>query len=219
MFIAIQFKNAALVALACLMAAGGATLVVQKARSQTARAQPGTPVQALERLAQAVSTHDSKAFLSVVHAETPSGLALVSATLALVDAQARFKQALAEKFTQQSASDVMATVNFTAFQFGQNNLGSADVAVNGNEATVSIPSRSNPARSRSHKMVNTNGGWRLDIDAKSEHATEKTLNAFAAVAASIDSTTKEVRAGKYQTIDEAVEQLKSQAIAAAVPQK
>jgi RNA polymerase sigma factor (sigma-70 family) len=220
MFIAIQLKNAALVALALLIAAGGATLVVQKANSQTAvAATPSTPVQALKQLAQAVTTHDSKAFLSVVHAETPSGVALVSTTLALVDAQAHFKQAVAEKFTQERASAVMATVNFTAFQFGQNNFDTAEVSINGDQATVSIPSRSNPARSRSHKMVNRNGGWRLDVDAKSEHATDKNLNTFAAVAASIESTAREVRAGKYQTVEQAIERLKSQAIAAATSQE
>jgi hypothetical protein len=172
-------------------------------------------VEALKQLATAVGTHDSKAFVSVVHAETPGGLALVSTTLALVDAQARFKQALAEKFTQERASAMMATVNFTAFQFGQNNLDSAEVTIDGAQATVSIPSRSNPSKSRSHKMVNKNGGWRLDVDAKTEHATDKTLNAFAAAATSIENTTKEVRAGKYETIEQAIEQLKSRAIAAA----
>ena len=60
---------------------------------------------------------------------------------------------------------------------------------------------------------------RLDIDAKSEHATDRNLTAFAAVATSIESTTKELRAGKYQTLEEAVERLKSDAIAAAGTQK
>ena len=49
----------------------------------------------------------------------------MSKTRALIDAQARFKQALAEKFSEEGAQAAIATVNLTAFQFGQNNLASA----------------------------------------------------------------------------------------------
>jgi RNA polymerase sigma factor (sigma-70 family) len=218
MLIAIQLKNAALIALAVLLAAGGFRLAVHNARTATTAAAPANPVQALNQLAVALQTHDARAFLRLVHAETPKGLALLSATHALVDAQGRFKQALAEKFTTKRASAIMETINLTAFQFGQNNLASAEVTVEGDRAVVEIPSRTDPGRSRSHKMVNTNGAWRLDVDAKTEHATDKNLAIFAAVAASIESTISEVRDGRYSTIEKAVEALKSQAIAAAKSQ-
>jgi RNA polymerase sigma factor (sigma-70 family) len=219
MFAIIKLKNAALIALALFATGGAATLIAQKTDIQSAPAGAGTPVEALATLARAVSAHDRNAFLAVVHAETPPGIALVSTTGDLVDAQARFKQALGEKFTPDGAAAMMAKVNFTAFQFGQNNLSSAEVAMDGDHATVRIPSRSNPGRSRAHKMVRRNGGWRLDVDAKDEHATEKTLAVFKDVASAIDGTTAEVRAGKYATIEQAIEALKTQAIAAATAQK
>jgi RNA polymerase sigma factor (sigma-70 family) len=219
MFTMIKLKNAALIGLAFLVTGGAATLIAQKTSTQAAPASANTPIEALTTLAQAVTAHDRNGFLAVVHAETPPGVALVSTTGELVEAQARFKQALGEKFTPERAATLMAAVNFTAFQFGQNNFSSAQVAVDGDQATVSIPSRSNPARSRAHKMVRKSGGWRLDVDAKSEHATETTLAAFKEVARAIDRTTGEVRAGKYATIEQAIDALKSEAIAAAMAQK
>jgi RNA polymerase sigma factor (sigma-70 family) len=216
MFSTIQLKNAALITLAVLMTGAAVTLIAQKSDPTSAPTGASTPIEALATLAQSVSAHDRNAFLAVVHAETPPGVALLSTTRELIDAQARFKQALAEKFTAERAAAVMATVNFTAFQFGQNNLGSAQVSIDGDQATVSIPSRSNPARSRAHKMVRRNGGWRLDVDAKGEHATEKNLAAFKDVARAIDRSTEDLRAGKYATIEQAIEALKSAAIAAAM---
>lgn len=65
-------------------------------------------------------------------------------------------------------------------------------------------------------MLKKNGGWKLDADAKSEHATDKNIAIFNEVARSIERTTEEVRAGKYQTIEAAIEVLKSQAIAVAM---
>jgi hypothetical protein len=215
MFTLIQLKNAALIALALLVTTGAATLLAQRTEANSPTAIARTPVEALEMLSQAVKTHDANAFLAVVHGETPAGAALVSTTLALVNSQARFKQVLAAKFTPQQALASMATVNFTAFQFGQNNFASAQVTIDGDRATVSIPSRSNPARTRSHSMVRRNGGWRLDVDAKSEHATEKNIAIFKDVAATIDRTTEDLRAGKYQTTEDAVEALKTAAIATA----
>jgi RNA polymerase sigma factor (sigma-70 family) len=219
MFTVIKLKNAALIALALLMTGGAATLIAQKSAAPSPSDGASTPIEALATLAQAVTTHDRNAFLAVVHAETPPGVALLSTTRDLVDAQARFKQALGERFTPERAATMMAAVNFTAFQFGQNNFSSAQVTVDGDQATVSIPSRSNPGRSRAHKMVRKNGGWRLDVDAKGEHATDKTLAIFKDVARAIDRTTEEVRAGKYATIEQAVEALKSGAIAVATSQQ
>ncbi len=218
MFIAMQLKNAALVALALLITGGAVTLVAQRTDAESPKASASTPVEALMTLARAVTAHDRDAFLAVVHAETPRGKALVSTSLALVDAQARFKQALGEKFGPERAGAAMATVNFTAFQFGQDNLRSAEVTVDKDQAVVSIPSRSNPNRTRSHRMLHKNGGWRLDVDAKSEHATEKTLAVFKQVAAAIGRATEQVQASKYGTIEQAVEALKVDAIAAATSQ-
>ena len=107
----------------------------------------------------------------------------------------------------------MDSVNFTAFQFGQNNLTSAETTIEGERATVRIPSRRNPTRTRSHQMIFRNGGWRLDVDSKTEHAGN--IAAFKGVAAAIDRTTEEVRVSKYSTAEQAVEALKSAAIAAA----
>jgi RNA polymerase sigma factor (sigma-70 family) len=214
-FMTMQLKNAALIALALLITGGAATLVAQRTDSKPAASANKTPIEALMTLAKAVTAHDRIAFVAVVHAETQAGTALISTTVAMVEAQARCKQALGDKFGSERAAAAMETVNFTAFQFGQNNLASAHVTVEGDRATVSIPSRSNPSKSRAHQMVNKNGGWRLDADAKSGYATEKTLGAFKDVAAAIDRTTGEVRASKYGTIEQAIEALKSQAIAAA----
>jgi RNA polymerase sigma factor (sigma-70 family) len=215
MFTLIQLKNAAFIALALLLTGGAASLVAQRTETKSAVPAAGTPIEALAVLAESVKSHDANAFAAVVHGETPSGMALVSSTLALVNAQAGFKQALGEKFTAERASTLMAGVNFTAFQFGQNNLSSAQVTIDGDRATVSIPSRSNPSRSRSHLMLKKNGSWKLDADAKSEHATGKNIAIFNEVARSVERTSEEVRAGKYQTIEAAIEALKSQAIAAA----
>ncbi len=171
MFMTIQLKSAALIACTIIMAIGTATLVSRGDNSAPPASVATTPVQALETLARAVTSHDPSAFRSVVHADTSAGAALVSTTETLVQAQARFRQVLGEKFTPERAAALMDSVNFTAFQFGQNNLASAKTTIEGERATVQIPSRSNPARTRSHQMIFKNGGWRLDADSKTEHAT------------------------------------------------
>jgi RNA polymerase sigma factor (sigma-70 family) len=214
MFMTIELKGAALIACTIIIAVGAATLVTRGDDSAPPAAVAATPVQALETLARAVTSHDPGAFRSVVHADTPPGAALVSTTETLVQAQARFRQVLGEKFTPERAV-LMDSVNFTAFQFGQNNLASAKTTIEGERATVQIPSRSNPARTRSHQMIFKNGGWRLDVDSKTEHATERNIAAFKEVTVAIDRTTEEVRASKYGTAEQAVEALKSTAIAAA----
>src|SRR5688572_8031083 len=77
MLIGIQLKNVALLTLALLIVAGAFTFAVQNGGSQTTAAGAAiTPLQALERLAGALRNHDPKTFLSVVHAETPKGIAL-----------------------------------------------------------------------------------------------------------------------------------------------
>lgn len=53
------------------------------------------------------------------------------------------------------------------------------------------------------------------MDSKTEHATEKNIAAFKEVAAAIDRTTEQVRVSKFSTVEQAVEALKSAAIAAA----
>jgi RNA polymerase sigma factor (sigma-70 family) len=214
MFTALQLKSiAALIACAIVIAGGTATLVTRGENSPPSASIASTPVQALQNLARAVTSHDPVAFRSAVHADTPAGAALVSTTENLVQAQARFRQALGEKFAPSSAGALMDTVNFTAFRFGQNNLTSAETTIEGEHATVRIPSRSDPARTRSHRMIYRNGGWRLDADSKTEHAGN--IAAFKEVAAAIDRTADEVRASKYSTVEQAVEALKSAAIAAA----
>ena len=215
MFTTIQLKSAALIAGAVIMVGGVATLVTRGDNSPPPASVASTPVQALQTLARAVTSHDAVAFRSVVHADTRDGAALISTTETLVQAQARFRQALGEKFTPDSAAELMDSVNFTAFQFGQNNLTSAETTIEGERATVRIPSRSNPTRSRSHQMIYRNSGWRLDVDSKTEHATEKNIAAFKEVAAAIDRTTDQVRASKFSTVEQAVQALKSAAIAAA----
>jgi hypothetical protein len=213
MFTAIQLKSAALIACAIIIAGGAVTLVTRGDNSAPPASVASTPVQALQTLARAVTSHDPIAFRSVVHADTPAGAALVSTTETLVQAQARFRQALGEKFTPGPAAALMDSVNFTAFQFGQNNLTSAETTIEGERATVRIPSRSDPARTRSHRMIYRNGGWRLDVDSKTEHAGN--IAAFKEVAVAIDRTAEEVRVSKYSTTEQAVEALKSAAIAAA----
>jgi RNA polymerase sigma factor (sigma-70 family) len=215
MFTAIQLKSAALVACAIIIVGGAATLVTRGENSAPPASVASTPVQALQTLARAVTSHDPIAFRAVVHADTPAGSTLISTTEALVQAQARFRRALGEKFTPDRAAALMDNVNFTAFQFGQNNLTSAQTTIEGERATVRIPSRSDPARTRSHQMIYKNGGWRLDADSKTEHATERNIAAFKEVAAAIDRTTEQVRVSKYSTAEQAVEAVKSAAIAAA----
>ena len=215
MFTVIQLKSAALVACAIIIVGGAATFATRGENSAPAAPVARTPVQALETLARAVTSHDPIAFRAVVHAETPAGSTLISTTEALVQAQARFRRVLGEKFTPDRAAALMDNVNFTAFQFGQNNLTSAQTTIEGERATVRIPSRSDPARTRSHRMIYRNGGWRLDADSKTEHATERNIAAFKEVAAAIDRTTEEVRVSKYSTAEQAVEAVKSAAIAAA----
>jgi len=214
MFMTIQLKSVALMACTIIIAIGTATLVTRGDNSAPPASVATTPVQALETLARAVSSHDPMAFRSVVHAETAAGIALVSTTETVVRAQARFRKALGEKFTPERAV-LMDSVNFTAFQFGQNNLISAKTTIEGERATVRIPSRSDPARTRSHQMIYKNGGWRLDVDAKTEHATERNITAFKEVAAAIDRSAEEVQASKYSTAEQAVEALKSAAVVAA----
>jgi len=215
MFTAIQIKSAALIACAIIIVGGAATLVTRGDNNTPPASVASTPVQALQTLARAVTSHDPIAFRSVVHADTPAGAALVSTTETLVQAQARFRRALGEKFTPERAGVIMDSVNFTAFQFGQNNLTSAETTIEGERAIVQIPSRSDPARTRSHRMIYREGRWRLDVDSKTEHATERNIKAFKEVAAAIDRTAEEVRASKYSTVEQAVEALKSAAIAAA----
>ena len=215
MFTAIQLKSAALIACAIIIVGGAATLVTRGDNNTPPASVASTPVQALQTLARAVTSHDPIAFRSVVHADTPAGAALVSTTETLVQAQARFRRALGEKFTPERAGVLMDSVNFTAFQFGQNNLTSAETTIEGERAIVQIPSRSDPARTRSHRMIYREGRWRLDVDSKTEHATERNIKAFKEVAAAIDRTAEEVRASKYSTVEQAVEALKSAAIAAA----
>jgi hypothetical protein len=219
MFTAVQLKNAALIAVTLLVGGAATALLTAEVNSAPPTAVASTPVQALQILSRAVTSHDPNAFRSVVHAESAEGAALVSTTATLVEAQARFRQALGEKFTPERASALMDTVNFTAFQFGQNNLASAETTIDGEHATVRIPSRGDPTRSRSHRMIYKNGGWRLDVDAKTEYATERNMAAFRAVATAIDRTTEEVRASKYSAVEQAVEALKSSALSAAVSAK
>ena len=78
-----------------------------------------------------------------------------------------------------------------------------------------IPSASNPARTRSHKMVKKAGGWRLDVDSKVESLSEPEVAVFGNLNRPLEQSVKDVRAGKYVRIEDAIQTMKANVMAAA----
>jgi RNA polymerase sigma factor (sigma-70 family) len=215
-----KLQTAAVYAAALLLAAGAGTFAVLKAADAKAtqakvpaRFDRTTPLGALHDFADALEQSDSVRVRSAIHARKPDATNLVAALGEAVEAQRRFKDAVALQFGSTGTGLMRQVINLN---FGQEafktaeDLDNAVTYTDADHAIVRLPSRSRPDKPHTVRMVRVGGVWKMsEEDAPGAgDGPEQTAAIFRKFAAKLDQTAGEINEGKYKSIEEATRALR-----------
>jgi RNA polymerase sigma factor (sigma-70 family) len=202
-----------------LAAATGTFAILKAAESQTREAKASiksdrsTPLGALRDFADALEQSDSVRVRSAIHALQPDATNLVAALGEAVEAERRFKDAVAGRFGTSGTGLMRQVINLNygqaAFKSGEN-LDDTVSYTDADHAIVRLPSRSRPEKPHTVRMVRVGGIWKMsEEDAPgSSDGPEQTAAIFQKFAVRIDQTTSEVNEGKYKSVEEAMRALR-----------
>jgi RNA polymerase sigma factor (sigma-70 family) len=201
---------------------GAATVKSEVAKPAASQANRATPIGALYYLAEALAAYEGDKVADSFQVESEGQRRFVKAMGAVVTREGRFIQAVHARFADNSLDDLLAQRNAPIFyfNFGQKNLDLAEERVTGAQATVNLPSPSNPAKLNPIQLRQKDGIWRIysgsvlpALDAKDEM--EAMSNRYEAVAKMVDGLTQRVMEGRYKDFSAALRALQKGTMSAA----
>jgi len=213
-----KLQQAALIAGACLIAAGAGTLLAQ----QVAKPKPGapptasvpaifdrtTPIGALRDYADALEKSDSNRVLRAMQTASPAARGIAQAMAEAVEAEREFKRVVAARFGNQPVKFI--NINFgQAFLYDEEVVQSAVQFTDADHAIVRLPSRSEPDKPHKVNLVRVDGVWILsDTDTPGiDDSPAETEALFRKISIRMAEVSQEIESGQYQSYTEAARAL------------
>jgi RNA polymerase sigma factor (sigma-70 family) len=214
-----KLQQAALIASACLVAAGAGTLLAQQLakpkpaeKPATASAAPvfdrTTPIGALRDYADALEKSDSNRVMRAMQTVSPTARGIALAMAEAVEAEREFKRVVAVRFGNQP-------VKFININFGQAFLNDEEVVqsavqfTDADHAIVRLPSRSEPDKPHEVNLVRVGGVWKFpDTDTPGiDDSPTETEALFRKLAVRMAEVSREIESGQYRSYGEAAQAL------------
>ena len=215
----VKLRQAALIAGACLIAAGAGTLLAQQIakpkpaeKAPTASAAPAfdrtTPIGALRDYADALEKSDSNRVARAMHATSPTARGIAQAMAEAVEAEREFKRAVTARFGRQQVKFI--NINFgQAFLYDEEAVASAVQFTDADHATVRLPSRSEPNKPHKVDLVRVDGVWKFpDTETPGlDDSPAKTEALFRKIAVKMAEMSAEIESGQFRSYGEAARAL------------
>jgi hypothetical protein len=211
----VKLQQAALIAGACLIAAGAGTLVAQQIAKPKAAENPPpasmapvfdrkTPIGALRDFADALEKSDSNRVVQAMHATSPAARVVAQAMGEAVAAEREFKRVVAARFGRQPANFINISFG-QAFLYDQETVQSAVQFTDADHAIVRLPSRSQPDKPHEVNLVRVEGVWKFTENGMpgADDDPAETAAVLRKSAAWMAEVSQEIESGKYRSYDEA----------------
>jgi len=213
-----KLQTAALIAGACLVAAGGGTLLAQQVAKPKPAEKPlvsvagtfdrTTPIGALRDFADALERSDSNRVFRAMNTTTPAMRNIALPMAEAVEAEREFKRVVAARFGKQPVKVI--NINFgQASLYDEEAVQSAVQFTDADRAIVTLPSRSEPDKPHKVNLVRVGGVWKLpDTDAADIDDDPAQIEmVFRKSVAQMYEIGGEIEAGQYRSYNEAVRAL------------
>ena len=208
-----KLQTAALITGACLVAAGGGTLLAQQvAKPKPEKTAPvivaatfdrTTPLGALRDFADALDKSDSNRVFRAMNATMPAARNIALALAEAVEAEREFKRVVAARFGRQPAKFI--NINFgQTLLYDEEAVQSAVQFKDVDHAIVTLPSRSEPDKPHKVNLVRVDGIWKFpDTDAPGiDDNPAETEALFRKSAAWMAEICSEIESGQYRSYNE-----------------
>jgi RNA polymerase sigma factor (sigma-70 family) len=214
-----KLQTTALIAGACLVAAGAGTLLAQQiAKPSSGEKMPPanaagtfdrtTPIGALRDFADALEKSDSNRVFRAMNPTTPQGRNIALAMAEAVGAEHEFQRVVARRFGK-------GPMKIVYISFGQASLYDDDVVqsavqfTDANHAIVTLPSSSEPDKPHKVNLLRVDGVWRFpDTDTPGiDDNPAQTEALFRKLAVQMSEVGGEIESGQYRNYNEATRAL------------
>jgi RNA polymerase sigma factor (sigma-70 family) len=212
-----KLQTAAMIAGACLVAAGGGTLLAQ----QVAKPKPAgktapvsvaatfdrtTPLGALRDFADALDKSDSNRVFRAMNATTPKARNIALAMAEAVESEREFKRVVTARFGKQDVKFINISFG-QAFLYDEEAVQSAVQFTGANRAIVTLPSHSEPNKPHKVNLVRVDGVWRFpDTDTPGINdgpGGNEAEMMFRKIAVHMSEVSGEIESGQYRNYNEA----------------
>lgn len=216
-----KLQTVALIAGACLVAAGAGTLLAQQVtKPKPAGETPPvsvvgtfdrtTPLGALRDYADALDKSDSNRVFRAMNATTPKARNIALAMAEAVEAEREFKRVVAARFGKQPVKFINISFG-QAFLYDEESVQSAVQFKGADHAIVTLPSRSEPDKPHKVNLVRVDGVWKFpdtDTPGIQDGPGENEAEAmFRKIAVQMSEVGGEIESGQYRSYNEAARAL------------
>jgi RNA polymerase sigma factor (sigma-70 family) len=213
-----KLQTAALIAGACIVAAGGGTLLAQQvAKPKPAEKTPinvaatfdrTTPLGALRDFADALDKSDSNRVFRAMNATTLPARNIALAMAETVEADREFKRVVAARFGKQDVKFINISFG-QAFLYDEEAVQSAVQYKDAEQVVITLPSRSDPDKPHRVNLVRVDGVWKFpDSDTPGiDDNPAETEALFRKSTACLAEICSEIESGQYRSYNEAARAL------------
>jgi hypothetical protein len=190
-----------------------AAMQLSPAAAPVTVSQTDTPKAALSGLARAIESGQAGEVRRLLAADGEAELQLVAALADLAAAAAEFRQVLATRFSADQLGDIPPEA--TAVSVGQAAIISATEQINGDRAQLLLGGKT-------VHLLKTPEGWRVPVaqlfaDGVEQSTFEATLRIMRPQTEAIRKTAGELKAGRYNTVQEAGQMLRKHILEGITP--
>jgi hypothetical protein len=176
---------------------------------------PSTPKGALRMLNAAMAEGDGEAMHKVLEANTPSEKKMADAIVAMAVALADVHRAAVKAFGEERAKEITGDTDSEHIE-SLKKIDSAEIAINGDTATVKYPDDPEP-----HELKKVKGQWKVPLTdfgkPPDDASLDQRLSDLSRQQKLAEKIAREIDDGKYETAEKAAEAWHSRILELAVP--